>query len=38
MNLRLNWSVMKDAGRAFDDRNLDVEDDDLGSEIQTEKA
>jgi hypothetical protein len=29
---------MKDAGRAFDDRNLDVEDDDLGSEIQPEKA
>ena len=28
---------MKNTGRALDDRNLDVENDDLGSEIKSRK-
>ena len=36
-NLRLDGSVVKNAGRALDDRNLDVENDDLGSEIKSRK-
>ena len=36
-NLRLDGSVVKNTGRALDDRNLDVENDDLGSEMKSSK-
>ena len=36
-NLRLDGSVVENAGRALDDRNLDVENDDLGSEMKSSK-